>query len=100
MVSFWNRKEEIYAELQRLRAIVGEAQPETSLSDNVDLNSENIQLRDLILNAQKPFYALDAEKRKEIDRIFDEYFDPNEPKTIYIVIGEAAAYILRGQLTA
>ncbi|EIE0653044.1 hypothetical protein LCU68_003975 [Salmonella enterica] len=93
MVSFWNKKEEIYAELERLRAIIGESESETIIS-------ENKQLRDLIMDAHKPFYELDKEKKKEINSIFDLHHKADNPDSIYYVIGQAAAYILRGKLPA
>ncbi|EGJ4116053.1 hypothetical protein PRA02_004689 [Salmonella enterica] len=89
MITINNKKSEIFAELQRLQSLVEET----------DIQ-ENKRLRDLIMDAQKPFYELSREKQKQIDNIFDTFFDPKEPKSIYVVIGEAAAYILRGQLTA
>jgi len=100
MITFANRKEEIYAELQRLRSIVGEDVQEIPVSDNPDLESENKQLRDLIMNAHKPFYELDKEKKKEINSIFDLHHTEENPDSIYYVIGQAVAYILRGKLPA
>lgn len=93
MVSYWNKKEEIYAELERLRAIIGESESETIVN-------ENKQLRDLIMDAHKPFYELDKEKKKEINSIFDLHHKADNPDSIYYVIGQAAAYILRGKLPA
>ncbi|EDY6528088.1 hypothetical protein GQH18_002239 [Salmonella enterica] len=89
MITLKNNKSEIFAELQRLQSLI----------EDSDIQ-ENKRLRDLIMNANKPFYELSREKQKHIDSIFDTFFDPKEPKSIYVVIGEAAAYILRGQLTA
>ncbi|EBD1090379.1 hypothetical protein FA809_23055 [Salmonella enterica] len=108
-------KGQMWAEINRLKSILGENDvdlieenkrlrtiiEENNLDNsNIGLDKENKRLQNLILDAHKPFYELDAEKRKEIDAIFDLHFKKENPHSIYYVIGQAAAYILRGQLTA
>ncbi|ECD9309404.1 hypothetical protein FNU33_22310 [Salmonella enterica] len=89
MVNSHSNKPEMYAEIQRLRDIIKDSD-----------SSETKRLRDLIMDAHKPFYELDKEKKKEINSIFDLHHKADNPDSIYYVIGQAAAYILRGKLSA
>ena len=100
MIDLKSKKSDMWEEIQRLQSILDEKSADQEISSNIDLDKENKRLRDLILDAHKPFYELDAEKKKEINSIFDLHHREDNPDSIYYVIGQAAAYILRGQLTA
>ncbi|EDX8731915.1 hypothetical protein DAE87_004575 [Salmonella enterica subsp. enterica serovar Braenderup] len=100
MISQNASKAEMFEEIKRLELILEEKELDSKISSNVDLFNENKQLRDLIMDAHKPFYELDKEKKKEINSIFDLHHKADNPDSIYYVIGQAAAYILRGKLPA
>ncbi|EKR4225035.1 hypothetical protein P8G24_004706 [Salmonella enterica] len=63
-----------------------------------DLENEITRLRFIIENAERFFERLNNEQKKEIEKIFNALYHPSNPSTIYGVLGEAAGYILRGQL--
>ncbi|EHT3579214.1 hypothetical protein KXY27_004533 [Salmonella enterica] len=63
-----------------------------------DLEKEVTRLRSIIENAETYFDFLSDEQKAEIHNIFDKLYSPNNPSTIFGVLGESAAYILRGQL--
>ncbi|EPV4171451.1 hypothetical protein ACV5Z5_004649 [Salmonella enterica subsp. enterica] len=84
-----NKKADLWAEILRLREVLG---------DDVERQDEIERLRNIILDAPDYFRTLTSEQRNEIDDIFNFYFDEENPRTIYKVIGHAAAYVLRGQL--
>ncbi|ECE4535638.1 hypothetical protein DCH27_25295 [Salmonella enterica] len=100
MIDWKSKKSEMFEEIKRLQSILDEKSDDQETISNIDLESENKRLRNLILDAHKPFYELDKEKKKEINSIFDSHHKDDNPDSIYYVIGQAAAYILRGQLTA
>ncbi|EGI0196868.1 hypothetical protein IFY90_004272 [Salmonella enterica] len=63
-----------------------------------DLENELTRLRSIIENAERFFEHLTNEQKREIEKIFNALYHPSNPATIYGVLGEAAGYILRGQL--
>ncbi|EAQ9051857.1 hypothetical protein D8V62_23765 [Salmonella enterica] len=63
-----------------------------------DLEKEVTRLTEIIMNCETFFDYLTVEQKKAIDNIFDKVYSPTQPATIYRVLGESAAYILRGQL--
>ncbi|ELK9995639.1 hypothetical protein RWE39_004373 [Salmonella enterica] len=63
-----------------------------------ELQAEVNRLRSIIENAEKYFEYLTDEQKAEIHKIFEKLYNAKNPSTIFGVLGESAAYILRGQL--
>ncbi|EGJ3141381.1 hypothetical protein IGV50_004405 [Salmonella enterica subsp. enterica serovar Newport] len=63
-----------------------------------ELQAEVTRLTEIIMNTARHFDHLTDEQKSEIHNIFDELYNPTKPATIFGVLGEAAAYILRGKL--
>ncbi|EEI7324282.1 hypothetical protein G4E03_003471 [Salmonella enterica] len=63
-----------------------------------ELQAEVTRLRSIIENAETYFENLTKEQKAEIHKIFAALYSEKHPATIFGVLGESAAYILRGQL--
>ncbi|EBU8272193.1 hypothetical protein DLL80_23790 [Salmonella enterica subsp. enterica serovar Newport] len=63
-----------------------------------ELEQEVSRLRDVIMNAPEAFDRLTKEQKREIDNIFNQMWDEENPDSRFHAIGLIAAYILRGKL--